>query len=35
VGAVLSSTYAFTQIKDSYNAETLAMMSLATSTLPK
>ncbi|MBC7828282.1 MAG: aminotransferase class I/II-fold pyridoxal phosphate-dependent enzyme [Chitinophagaceae bacterium] len=35
VGAVLSSTYAFTQIKDSYNAETLAVMSLAATTLTK
>jgi hypothetical protein len=35
VGAELSPTYAFMQIKDNYNAETLAMMSLTTTTLTK
>jgi len=35
VGAILSPTYAFMQIKDSYNAETLAVMSLAKSSLNK
>jgi hypothetical protein len=35
VGAELSSTYAFMQIKDNYNAETLAMMSLTSTNLTK
>jgi 7-keto-8-aminopelargonate synthetase-like enzyme len=35
VGAVLSSTFAFMQIKDSYNAETLAMMNEVTTALNK
>ncbi|MGZ5134268.1 MAG: GNAT family N-acetyltransferase, partial [Flavitalea sp.] len=35
VGAVLSSTYAFMQIKDNYNASTLAMMNPAITTLNK
>ena len=35
VGAELSSTYAFMQIRDNYNAETLAMMSLTSANLTK
>ena len=35
VGAELSSTYAFMQIKDNYHAETLAMMSLTSANLTK
>jgi hypothetical protein len=35
VGAALSSTYAFMQIRDNYNAETLAMMSLTSANLTK
>jgi 7-keto-8-aminopelargonate synthetase-like enzyme len=35
VGAVLSPTFAFMQIKDSYNAETLAMMNQVATTLNK
>ena len=35
VGAKLSSTYAFMQIRDNYNAETLAMMSLTSANLTK
>ena len=35
VGAEPSSTYAFMQIRDNYNAETLAMMSLTSANLTK